>query len=94
MEVVDDNGRPLAPRQENKRIMAGVLGILIGTFGVHKFVLGYEKEGMIMLFGTILTCGIGAALFGLIGLIEGIVYLTKSDEEFYEMYQVGRKPWF
>ena len=31
---------------------------------------------------------------GLVGLIEGIIYLTKSDEEFYNTYQVGKKPWF
>ncbi|MEY4085705.1 MAG: hypothetical protein RL074_1492, partial [Bacteroidota bacterium] len=31
---------------------------------------------------------------GLFGLIEGIIYLTKSDEEFYQTYQVGQKHWF
>jgi len=48
--------------------------------------------------GAILTCvGIGVLLLwvlGLIGLVEGIIYLTKSDEEFYNTYQVGKKPWF
>ena len=47
-----------------------------------------------MLFFSILTCGIGAALTGLIGLIEGIVYLTKTDEEFFYIYQENSKPWF
>ena len=42
----------------------------------------------------VFTCGIGASLMGIIGLIEGIIYLTKSDEEFYNTYQVGQKPWF
>lgn len=46
-----------------------------------------------LVLGTI-TCGIGASLMGLIGLIEGIIYITKSDEEFYNTYQVGKKPWF
>jgi len=41
-----------------------------------------------------LTCGIGAAITGLIGLIEGIIYLTKTDEEFYQTYQAGKKTWF
>lgn len=76
--------------QESKRIIAGVLAILLGSFGVHKFVLGYSKEGIIQVVVTIVTCGIG----GLIGLVEGIVYLTKSDEEFVQTYQVGKKPWF
>jgi hypothetical protein len=36
------------------------------------------------------TCG----LAGIIPFIEGIIYLTKSDEEFYNTYQVGQKEWF
>lgn len=75
---------------ENKKVMAGVLAIVLGSFGVHKFVLGYTKEGIIQLVITFVTCG----LAGLIGLIEGIIYLTKTDEEFYQTYQVGKKPWF
>lgn len=94
MEIVDDNGNPLPPREENKRIIAGILGILIGALGIHKFILGYQKEGVIMLLVTVLTCGIGAAVMGLIGLIEGIVYLTKSDDEFYHVYQENHKGWF
>ncbi|WP_027137914.1 NINE protein [Gaetbulibacter saemankumensis] len=76
--------------QENKKVLAGVLGILFGGLGIHKFVLGYNKEGIILLIASILTCGIAS----IIGLIEGIIYLTKSDEEFYNTYQVGKKPWF
>ncbi len=83
---------------ENKKILAGVLAILLGSLGIHKFILGYNKEGIIMLVVTLLigafTCGIGASLMGIVGLIEGIIYLTKSDEEFYNTYQVGQKPWF
>ncbi len=47
-----------------------------------------------MVLVSFLTCGIGAGVMGLIGLIEGIIYLTKTDEEFYEMYQVNQKTWF
>jgi hypothetical protein len=47
-----------------------------------------------MLLVTVLTCGIGGAVMGLIGLIEGIIYLTKSDEEFYQLYAVDKKGWF
>ena len=75
---------------ENKKVLAGILGILFGGLGIHKFVLGYNKEGVILIIASILTCGIAS----IIGLIEGIIYLTKSDEEFYNMYQVGKKPWF
>jgi len=83
---------------ENKKILAGVLAILLGGLGVHKFILGYTKEGIIILVITlilgILTCGIAGWAMGVLGLIEGIIYLTKSDEEFYNTYQVGKKPWF
>lgn len=83
---------------ENKKMLAGILAILLGGFGVHKFILGYNKEGIILLAVTlilgIVTCGIGASAAWIVGLIEGIIYLTKSDEEFYNTYQVGKKPWF
>lgn len=83
---------------DNKKVIAGVLAIVLGAFGVHKFILGYNKEGIIMLVITLvlgaLTCGMAAWLLCIVGLIEGIIYLTKSDEEFYRTYQLGKKPWF
>lgn len=88
---------------ENKKILAGILAIILGSLGIHKFILGYQKEGLILLGITVISyvlmCFFGLGLLfvwipGLIGLIEGIIYLTKTDEEFYNTYQVGRKPWF
>jgi len=76
--------------EENKKMIAGILAIVIGSLGIHKFVLGYTQEGIIQIIITFVTCGMG----GIIGLIEGIIYLTKSDEEFYQTYQVGKKGWF
>lgn len=78
------------PPIQSKKTLAGVLGILLGGLGIHKFVLGYTTEGILMILITILTCGIGA----IIGLVEGIIYLTKSDEEFIRTYQVERRGWF
>ncbi len=87
-----------ATSNDNKKILAGVLAILLGSLGIHKFILGYNKEGIILLVVTLIlgvfTCGIGASIAGIIGLIEGIIYLTKSDEEFHNTYVVGKKPWF
>ena len=74
----------------DKKITAGILGILVGGFGVHKFVLGYTTEGIITLVITLVTCGVGH----IIGLIEGIIYLTKSDEEFVRTYIQNKKGWF
>ncbi len=87
---------------DNKKLLAGILAILLGSLGVHKFILGYQKEGFILLGASIvgyatLCFVIGSFILmatGIIGLIEGIIYLTKSDEEFYNTYQVGQKPWF
>ncbi|APU12028.1 hypothetical protein A5M85_09155 [Cellulophaga lytica] len=75
---------------ENKKMLAGILGILFGYLGIHKFILGYQKEGIIQIIASVVTCGAA----GIIGFIEGIIYLLKSDEDFYNTYQVGRKPWF
>jgi len=77
-----------------KKIPAGICAILLGALGVHKFILGYTKEGLIMLLVTILTLGLAGFIMGIIGLIEGIMYLTKSDEEFARIYVQGKKGWF
>jgi TM2 domain-containing membrane protein YozV len=81
---------PSKPREENKRVLAGIFALILGGLGIHKFILGYTQEGIIQLIIGVCTCGIG----GIIGFIEGIIYLTKSDEEFYNMYQANKKGWF
>lgn len=77
----------------SKKTAAGICGILIGALGIHKFILGYNTEGIIMLLVSLLTCGIGAPFMGILGLIEGIMYLTKSDAEFINTYLVNKKGW-
>ena len=87
---------------DNKKILAGILAIIVGSLGIHKFILGYNKEGFILLGFTLISYVLACFIIGafliwipaVIGLIEGIIYLTKSDEEFYNTYQVGKKPWF
>ena len=83
----------VASRASNK-IPAGICGILLGSLGIHKFILGYTGAGLVMLLATVLTCGIAGVVMHLIGLIEGIIYLCKSDEEFVRTYVDGRKEWF
>jgi len=78
----------------DKKVLAGVLGIVVGAFGIHKFVLGYTTEGVIMLLITVLSCGILAIIPSVIGIVEGIIYLTKSDEEFVRTYLQTKKGWF
>lgn len=74
----------------DKKIVAGICAILLGWAGVHKFILGYTTEGVIQLVIGLLTCG----LSNIIGIVEGIIYLTKSDEEFVQTYIQNKKGWF
>ncbi|MEN0020700.1 MAG: hypothetical protein AAF747_07450 [Planctomycetota bacterium] len=85
------------------KIAAGVCGILLGQFGIHKFIVGNVSAGLVMLILTIsgyvgffclVIPGIIPGIMGIIGLIEGIIYLTKSDAEFKMLYIVGNKGWF
>jgi len=103
MQQMPNYGAP-KPVGADKKIAAGICGIILGGFGIHKFILGYQQEGIILLsvylvsiIIAIVTCGIGAPLIfvpSIVGIIEGIIYLTKSDEEFVQTYIVNKKPWF
>ena len=73
-----------------KKVVAGLLGIFLGTFGAHRFYLGDTQGGIIRLVISFVTCFTG----GIIGTIEGIIYLTKSDEDFVQTYLVDKKAWF
>src|SRR5262245_28773858 len=74
----------------DKKITAGICAILVGWLGVHKFILGYTTEGIIQLVLGVLTCG----LTNIISIVEGVIYLTKSDEEFVRTYIQNKKGWF
>ena len=78
------------PAGAEKKIVAGIFGLLLGGLAIHKFYLGYTKEGIIQIIVTVFTCGLG----GIIGFIEGIIYLTKSDEDFVNTYITNKKGWF
>lgn len=77
-------------QQDSKKLLAGILGIVIGWTGAHRFVIGDTTGGVIRLVISLLTCGAG----GIIGLIEGIIYLTKSDADFQRIYIEEKKGWF
>jgi TM2 domain-containing membrane protein YozV len=72
-----------------KKIPAGIFAILLGGLGVHKFYLGYTTAGIIQI---LLSCCCGG-LGHIIGIVEGIIYLTKTDEEFVYTYVVNQKQW-
>ena len=60
------------------KLCAGLLGIFLGAFGVHNFYLGYKGKAITQLLIALLTCGFGACVTSIWGLIEGIMILTGS----------------
>ena len=93
METVQQEAwnTPTPQFQNNKKVACGISALVVAPFGVHKFYLGYTGTGILWLLLSICSCGVLTSIFG---LIEGIIYLTKSDEDFYQTYQVGKKTWF
>lgn len=83
------------------KIVAGLLAILLGGLGVHKFYLGFIGPGLVFLLVntvgfaiTWILLFIPNMLLGIIALVEGVIYLVKSDEEFEQQYVVEKKQWF
>lgn len=60
------------------KIIAALLGIFLGVFGVHNFYLGYTGKAVAQLLITVLTCGLGAIASEIWGIVEGIMILTGS----------------
>jgi TM2 domain-containing membrane protein YozV/cold shock CspA family protein len=79
------------------KIAAGLLALVLGGLGIHKFYIGANGAGVIMLlvfiFGWVLS-GIPSFIIAIIALIEGIIYLTRTDEDFHQTYEIGKKAWF
>jgi TM2 domain-containing membrane protein YozV len=71
-------------KMERSKASAGIFAILFGSFGVHKFYLGKILQGFVYL----LFCWTGIP--GFIGLIEGIIYLTISNEKFNTKYNSNK----
>jgi TM2 domain-containing membrane protein YozV len=88
----------LNPSHANKQLLASYCGILFGGFGIHKFILGYTPEGLIMLVisavGGYFTYGLSLLVMQLVGLIEAMIYLNKNHEEFINTYYVNKQGWF
>lgn len=98
MPIQPYGGYDQKPPGADKKLAAGICAILLGSFGVHKFILGYTTEGIIMVtvwvLGLIFLCGIPSLIINIIAIIEGVIYLTRSDEEFSNTYIRGKKGWF
>ena len=82
---------------EKNRILAGILALLLGGIGAHKFYLGNTQEGIVLLVVSIVglfMAFIPNLVVGVIILVEGIKYLTMTDADFQQTYVIGRKKWF
>lgn len=89
---------PAAYVPAKDHVAAGLLAIVFGCFGIHKFYLGYTTPGFIMLaitiIGGVITFGIAALVMIVIGIIEGVIYLTMSQSEFEETHVNQVHSWF
>ena len=81
--------KPIGEDRQKLGLIALVVGFFFGGWGIHRFLMGDTKGGIIRCVLN-LACGIGA----LITMIEGILYLLKSDEDFHQQYIVEKKAWF
>ena len=83
-------------------VVAGLLALFLGGWGIHKFYMGYSNEGVILLVGSFVSFILCFVIIGFIPLmaiyvicfVEAIIYLTKTDAEFDQMYVRHKKPWF
>lgn len=90
------------PRKQPKynasgdKFVVGIIAVLFGAFGIHKFILGYNKEGLILLgiSSILLTFGHSTGFISIIGIVEGIIYMSKSTQDFAKIYVSGKREWF
>ena len=84
--------------KQKDHIVAGLLAVFLGLFGLHKFYLGYNEAAFIMLavsiIGSTVSFGLAAAVVWVIATVEGIIYLTKPQTDFYRIYVLNKREWF
>ena len=92
--------QPYAQAAPNTKdhVAAGLLAIFLGSLGIHKFYLGYNTPGFIMLavtiVGSIFSLGLAGLAMVVISIVEGVLYLSKSQTEFEQIYVFSKKEWF
>lgn len=66
----------------SKKTLCGIMAILFGSLGVQYFILGKIGGGLVTILLSFVTCG----LWSILMLVQGIMMLTMSDEEFYRKF--------
>lgn len=75
-KVAEEKANPNA----KSKMIAGILGILLGSLGIHNFYLGFTKRAVAQLLISVLSCGSLSVVSAVWGLIEGIFYLTGNEK--------------
>lgn len=70
--------QPVAPSAQKSKMAAGLLGIFLGSLGIHNFYLGFTGKAVAQLLITVLSCGALSVVSAIWGLVEGIQILTGS----------------
>jgi TM2 domain-containing membrane protein YozV len=86
------NESPIYRQFVGKKTAAGVCALLLGVLGIHKFMLGLTTGGLTMLILCFLIIPI--PILSVIALAEAVIYLSKTDEQFFRDYAVDKKQWF
>ena len=71
-EYIDISATTLCKYSRHSAAIAGFLQIFLGAFGVGRFYLGYRRVGLLQILATVLTCGIGGFIWG---VIDGVLLL-------------------
>jgi hypothetical protein len=81
----------MAESEGPNRTTCAILAVIpfVNAFAIHKFMLGQTVPAILQICANI-VCGAGS----LISFIEGIIYFTKTDEEWHRTYVVEKKAWF
>ncbi len=77
-------GYQARPASSKSKIVAGVLGILLGGLGIHNFYLGFTKKAVIQLLITVLSVGFLSWVSAIWRLVEGIfILISKPGEQWH-----------
>ena len=78
------------------RLISAIIAVLLGLIGAHKFYLGYKSQGILMfLAGTVGWLLIFPPFISfVISIAEAFIYLSKTDQEFYDTYIAKERGWF
>lgn len=76
---------------DKSKIVAGILGILLGGLGIHNFYLGFTGKAVAQLLISVLSLGILAVFSSIWGLIEGVLILISTQGSPWHRDSLGRE---